>query len=320
MTHLAGMRVGEVAALRIGDVLSEDGRVRSEIRLLPEQTKGSRARTVFLNERLQKEVTAHVATLKHMQGDMPLFYTQKRLAFSANTLCQHFHFLYKEAGIDGASSHSGRRTFITNLASKGVGVRVLIALAGHQNIATTQRYIALDRRSWQACADLIDKFLQPVVVDIGDVQFAELGQYLAIQEVLIVAMALSGHFFAHYASGLCLHKAAGTSIKASVFDDGNAVVFVDQQLLVKRNRGLDGLAFIGLASAAFDRAIAVEEPDLPERASGHAVDFELVRVALDGFERIRDRDGTRWMRSRGLLCRRHSCSYWSCARSWRAGM
>jgi len=63
------------------------------------------------------------------------------VAFSANTLCQHFHFLYKEAGIDGASSHSGRRTFITNLASKGVGVRVLMALAGHQNIATTQRYI-----------------------------------------------------------------------------------------------------------------------------------------------------------------------------------
>ena len=141
MTHLAGMRVGEVAALRVSDVLSEDGVVRSEIRLLPEQTKGSRARTVFLNERLQKEVTTYLATLKRVQADMPLFYTQKRLAFSSNTLCQHFHFLYKEAGIDGASSHSGRRTFITNLASKCVGVRVLMALAGHQNIATTQRYI-----------------------------------------------------------------------------------------------------------------------------------------------------------------------------------
>lgn len=141
MTHLAGMRVGEVAALRVNDVLSEAGVVRSEIRLLPEQTKGHRARTVFINERLQKELAAYITTLKRLGADTPLFYTQKRVAFSANTMCQHFHFLYKEAGIDGASSHSGRRTFITNLASKGVGVRVLMALAGHQNIATTQRYI-----------------------------------------------------------------------------------------------------------------------------------------------------------------------------------
>jgi site-specific recombinase XerD len=61
--------------------------------------------------------------------------------FSANTLCQHFHWLYQRAGIEGASSHSGRRTFIANLAAKGVGVRVLASLAGHRSIATTQAYI-----------------------------------------------------------------------------------------------------------------------------------------------------------------------------------
>jgi integrase/recombinase XerD len=37
--------------------------------------------------------------------------------------------------------NSGRRTFITRLANKGVGVRVLAALAGHSSIAVTQRYI-----------------------------------------------------------------------------------------------------------------------------------------------------------------------------------
>jgi integrase/recombinase XerD len=70
-----------------------------------------------------------------------LFATQKRAAFSANTLCQTLNALYKEAGLDGATSHSGRRSFITTLASKGVGVRVLASLAGHRSIATTQAYI-----------------------------------------------------------------------------------------------------------------------------------------------------------------------------------
>jgi len=49
--------------------------------------------------------------------------------------------MYKGAGIDGASSHSSRRTFITTLANKGVSVRVLMELAGHKAMSVTQRYI-----------------------------------------------------------------------------------------------------------------------------------------------------------------------------------
>jgi integrase/recombinase XerD len=56
-------------------------------------------------------------------------------------MCQLFLNIYAACGIKGASSHSGRRTFITNLASKSVSVRVLAALAGHASIATTQKYI-----------------------------------------------------------------------------------------------------------------------------------------------------------------------------------
>ena len=55
-------------------------------------------------------------------------------------MAQHFHDLFKRAGIAGASSHSMRRSFITNLATKGIGVRVLASLAGHRSIAVTQKY------------------------------------------------------------------------------------------------------------------------------------------------------------------------------------
>ena len=73
--------------------------------------------------------------------EIPLFFTAKRAGFSPNTLVQHFFWLYREAGISGASSHSGRRNFITTLANKGISVRVLASLAGHQSIAVTQKYI-----------------------------------------------------------------------------------------------------------------------------------------------------------------------------------
>jgi integrase/recombinase XerD len=142
LTCFAGLRVGEVAALKYADVVAADSTIKHEFLLTAEQTKGGHARVVFVSERLRKELAAYVKTLKrYEQGQLPLFRTQKRDGFSANTLCQHFHWLYEHAGIEGASSHSGRRTFITNLAAKGVGVRVLASLAGHRSIQTTMRYI-----------------------------------------------------------------------------------------------------------------------------------------------------------------------------------
>jgi integrase/recombinase XerD len=59
------------------------------------------------------------------------------------------------AGIDHASSHSGRRTFITNLASRGVGVRVLMSLANHRSISTTQAYIDVNDDMKRRAVELI---------------------------------------------------------------------------------------------------------------------------------------------------------------------
>ena len=157
MTHLAGMRVGEVAALRVDDVIEANGDVRREIRLDADQTKGSHARVVFVGEKLQKELAKYLALYNPADRSQKLFYTQKRMksGFDANTLAQHFHHLYRAVGIEGASSHSGRRSFITNLASKGVGVRVLMSLAGHRNISTTQIYIDVNDNQKRAAVELV---------------------------------------------------------------------------------------------------------------------------------------------------------------------
>jgi len=156
-TFLSGMRVGEVSSLRIKDVIDAEGNVRNEIRLTPEMTKGDSARIVFINERLRKELEQYLRIHKSNNPDSKLFYSQKKTSngFNSNTLAQHFHFLYKRAGLDGASSHSGRRTFITNLASKGVGVRVLMNLAGHKSIATTQAYIDINDNMLRSAVELV---------------------------------------------------------------------------------------------------------------------------------------------------------------------
>lgn len=137
----SGMRVGEIANLKMGDVLNSDGSLKNEVRLSAEQTKGKQSRVVFIPQKLKDEWANYLKTRKITNSDIPLFHTDNRLGFNPNTLCQWFFWTYKRAGINNASSHSGRRTFITNLANKGIGVRVLASLAGHKSIAVTQQYI-----------------------------------------------------------------------------------------------------------------------------------------------------------------------------------
>ena len=151
----SGMRVGEIASLAISDVRSADGSILSEVRLTAAQTKGRQPRTVFLPQKLREELAAYLALRKDAQPNHPLFVTAGRKAFSPNVMAQHFHYLFKRAGIAGASSHSMRRSFITNLANKGIGVRVLASLAGHRSIAVTQRYIDVNDDMKRNAVELI---------------------------------------------------------------------------------------------------------------------------------------------------------------------
>ena len=151
----SGMRVGEIASLRVCDVQNEDGTIKSEVRLGANQTKGATGRVVYINGKLRSELSSYLKQYKAKSTTQPLFYTEKRAGFSANTLTQWFFWLYKKAGISSASSHSGRRTFITNLANKGVGVRVLASLAGHKSLNTTMIYIDANDEIKRQAVELI---------------------------------------------------------------------------------------------------------------------------------------------------------------------
>jgi len=165
LTYWAGMRIGEVAATKIKDVLANDGTIKQEINLTAEQTKGKYARSVVLNEKLRKEIMGYlltrfsklelIAVQYSVVKEKPLFSTQKSEGFNANTACYHFHMLYKRAGLEGCSSHSGRRSFLTELSSKSVPLKVLMELAGHRHAQTTMRYINVTQDMKRAAVELI---------------------------------------------------------------------------------------------------------------------------------------------------------------------
>ena len=155
VSFLAGLRAKEIAALKITDVHAADGTMRDEFVLAKTQTKGRKARRVFVSSKLKREFATYLNSVNRRKGCEALFQSQKGTGFSANTMCQLFLNIYKECGIDGASSHSGRRSLLTNLASRGVGVRVLAEIAGHSSISVTQRYLDANDEQMRAAVDLI---------------------------------------------------------------------------------------------------------------------------------------------------------------------
>lgn len=144
MSVLGGLRACEVSNLTIGSVVDGNGKVLDRITFNKEQTKGRKARSVPIGKRLAKHIQEYLDTLPPRRQELhrPLFISQKTGdKFSAHGVVMLFQRLYRTAGITGASSHSGRRTFATSLADKGVSVFVLKELMGHSSISTTSAYV-----------------------------------------------------------------------------------------------------------------------------------------------------------------------------------
>jgi integrase/recombinase XerD len=70
-----------------------------------------------------------------------------------------FQKWYSTLGLIGCSSHSGRRTFITETAKKislvGGSLRDIQMMAGHSSLQTTQRYIDADSEAQTKVVSLL---------------------------------------------------------------------------------------------------------------------------------------------------------------------
>jgi integrase/recombinase XerD len=151
----AGLRVGEIAALKINDAATAAGEVRREIKLSARQTKGSKGRTVVLSSRVRSELGKFLKERCLTNPDAPLIASQRNGgAFSSVTLSMLFNGIYELAGIR-TSSHSGRRTFATRLNAQGVGMRTIQKLMGHKHISTTALYCDVSDEMLRNAVELV---------------------------------------------------------------------------------------------------------------------------------------------------------------------
>ena len=158
----AGLRAKEMASLTWAMVTDAAGQIAETIQLQNRASKGTTGgRTLPLHPDLQDALTA----LQTARGDAPrpeqaVLFSERGGGLSPATVRLWFHRLYTSLKMDGCSSHSGRRTFMTRAARKvsqvGGSLRDVQELAGHTSLAMTQRYIEGDTEAKRKLVALLE--------------------------------------------------------------------------------------------------------------------------------------------------------------------
>jgi integrase len=140
----AGLRAKEIAGLGWTMVTSADKQISRAIHLHNGASKGRSGRTIPMHTELRFALQ-ELLEQAQPKPDHFVIRTERSKRTSAQVMVNLFARWYEVLGFNGCSSHSGRRTFITNAARKistvDGSLRDIQILAGHANLRTTQKYI-----------------------------------------------------------------------------------------------------------------------------------------------------------------------------------
>jgi integrase len=153
----AGMRAGEIAGLTWDMVLDASGQIGNAIELRDHAAKNGSGRLIPMHPDLAEALSVLRQTSTGCSG--PVVRSERGGPMTALSIVVWFKRAYAYLGLDGCSSHSGRRTFITRAArlvhEAGGSLRDVQLLAGHRSIQTTQRYIDGDTDAQRKLVSLI---------------------------------------------------------------------------------------------------------------------------------------------------------------------
>ena len=159
----SGLRAKEIASLTWAMVTTSDGKIGDSIHLTNIASKGKSGRIIPMNKAVKDNLgrlLLEQQKIRHFDiSSAYVITTERAKQTSAQSIVNMFSKWYRELGLLGCSSHSGRRTFITNAARKissvGGSIRDVQMLAGHSSLSVTQRYIEADSEAQRRVVDVI---------------------------------------------------------------------------------------------------------------------------------------------------------------------
>jgi len=148
-------RISEVLSIRVRNLVPATGMVVLESRT----TKTKKTREVFLPENLMKRLVVRASGLRLRSDDFLFFNqspTQADSDFSRPLSSQSYDKELRKVcdwnGLSGISSHSFRRTQLTELYRDGWSLRDIQHISGHRSLQSLQEYLDIDK------AEVVGKF------------------------------------------------------------------------------------------------------------------------------------------------------------------
>ena len=155
----AGLRAKEIAHLTWSMVLNSDGTLSKEINLQDSASKGKSGRVIPMAKELFAELGKWQSSCEGIDHNCRVISTERSKGTSAQAIVNMFSDWYGALCFIGASSHSGRRSAITQWARKittvGGSLRDVQITAGHKNLSTTQKYISSSQDAIRRVVDLV---------------------------------------------------------------------------------------------------------------------------------------------------------------------
>lgn len=155
LSYYAGMRVKEIASLNISTCITDKGSIREVIYLDASMTKGKKGREVFLNTTVREYLKDFINSDSRTNTDILVRPMGTHKRFTPNSLSILLNNIYKHAGFDGCSSHSGRRSYATQLCQKGISVRVIQRLGGWSSIQSVMPYLDANEEMLKEAVELV---------------------------------------------------------------------------------------------------------------------------------------------------------------------
>jgi site-specific recombinase XerD len=140
LTYSAGLRVSEVARLKVGDIDS----ARMSIRV--DQGKGKKDRYTVLSQRMLRELRGYWQVYRPREWLFTAARTPDR-PIHTHTLQKIFYAVKRRARIaKRCGIHALRHAFATHMLEAGTDIHTIQKLLGHGHITTTMRYFHLTQQ------------------------------------------------------------------------------------------------------------------------------------------------------------------------------
>ena len=159
----SGLRAKEISQLSWREVLNSEGAIDTHINLTNQSSKGNSGRCIPLHKLVRRnlaDIYEYQSMFRYFDPQTSFVIRTERSPFTTSqTIVNMFQKWYSTLGLIGCSSHSGRRTFITETAKKvslvGGSLRDIQMMAGHSSLQTTQRYIDADSEAQTKVVSLL---------------------------------------------------------------------------------------------------------------------------------------------------------------------